>query len=672
MQSPTLDGGARDTTRRDPRHRGLHGARAGTRRCGRQARRHLGVRRRLLRDAHRPLAIRRPDGLRHIGRSSQDRDRLGGRCPPRRRPRSATSCAAASNATRRTACTTSPTRASCSRRRSAGQGRGASRRWPRPLRRARARGGSRSPPSRRSRSPSVSAPAGSCGGPQPPQPGAGARWALAIPEGLALATDNVPQIALSEDGRLQVAVAVDAQGETRLLLRTVDEAEPHPVPETEGALAPFFSPDGAWIGFFRERELLKVPTVGGAVVRIAAISGQANQIRGASWSRDGFIYFAPNVAEPISRISASGSTAEVVTKLDVARDERTHRWPQALPDGKAVLYTSDTTASTGVYDDARIEALGTGDRRAPGSGRGLRARRAAAPAAGIRDSRAAARSPSRSTRRRAASGGRALCPKPSSSGCWPRPTSPPPAGRSTRSSSGAPRSGSACSAASWRSTSCTGSRATAARRRLPPRPRSTTSPFCRPTAAASALVGGVAGRRLLEFWVAELERGVVSRPDARRVGEQPLVWTPDGSRIAYRRPAPRARRTGAIRSRLAGGGRPAAKPETLHESRQLALPSEVQCPTGGRLVPSEPKAGTQTPDVFPAAARERRPQARASSAARWRSARPRPARRPMGGLRLERERRPEDLRALWVVSRRRRSLADPTDNGAEPRWSPDR
>ena len=58
MNSPTLTGG-RHAARRDPRHRGLHGARAGARRRGRQARRHLGVRRRALRDA-RPAARSSP------------------------------------------------------------------------------------------------------------------------------------------------------------------------------------------------------------------------------------------------------------------------------------------------------------------------------------------------------------------------------------------------------------------------------------------------------------------------------------------------------------------------------------------------------------------------------------------------------------------------------------
>jgi len=108
--------------------------------------------------------------------------------------------------------------------------------------------------------------------------------------------------------------------------------------------------------------LFKMPVTGGAPVRLAATSGQ---VRGGTWSRDGFIYFAADTNVPLSRVSENGGEIQVVTKLDEKRDERTHRWPQALPDGDAVLFTCDTQASTEFYDDARIEAVrpATGERK---------------------------------------------------------------------------------------------------------------------------------------------------------------------------------------------------------------------------------------------------------------------------------------------------------------------
>ncbi len=419
--------------------------------------------------------------------------------------------------------------------------------------------------------------------PEPPPLGAGARWALAVPEGLALSTDQVAQIALSDDGRLQVAVVVDEEGKTRLLLRSVDELTPRLVPDTEGAVAPFFSPDGAWIGFFRERALFKIPTVGGAAVRIAAISGQAIQVRGASWGRDGSIYFAPNVSHPISRISADGGATEEVTKLDVARDERTHRWPQVLPDGKALLYTSDTTASTEFYDDARIEAvvLSTGERRVlvEGSsqarccagGRLVFARGGTLLAVRFDEKTLAVTgSPEQVVQKVAtdvSSGAVQFALSPSGAAIWV------PGGLLAqyelhwieRDGSSAP---------------------------VPIPPAQYNESALSPDGRRVALVGGPGGNS--ELWVAELERGVVSKLTRDESVSNP-VWTPDGSRIVYRIRASGAQnRREQIAWRIADGSREA---ETLYESGAQAVPSGFT-PDGSRLLFNELKANTLISDVF--------------------------------------------------------------------------
>jgi len=195
-----------------------------------------------------------------------------------------------------------------------------------------------------------------------PGPVPESRWMLGLPEGLSLSTDDRPILALSRDGRLQVAVVKGDSGITQLLVRKGDEFEPRLLPDTEGASAPFFSPDGDWIGFFRGDSLLKIPSGGGPAIGLAELPAGN---RGGTWSSDGWIYFASAFAGPLSRVAASGGPVEEVTHLDPARSERTHRWPEALPGGEAVLFTCDTEASTEYYDDARIEAVrpATGERR---------------------------------------------------------------------------------------------------------------------------------------------------------------------------------------------------------------------------------------------------------------------------------------------------------------------
>jgi serine/threonine-protein kinase len=99
---------------------------------------------------------------------------------------------------------------------------------------------------------------------------------------------------------------------------------------------PFFSPDSEWLGYATARELKKVPVAGGAPVTLCRVSLS----RGASWGPDGTIVFAETQNSGLSLIPASGGEPGPLTTLDEEKGERSHRWPQWLPRGKAVLFTS--------------------------------------------------------------------------------------------------------------------------------------------------------------------------------------------------------------------------------------------------------------------------------------------------------------------------------------------
>src|SRR5262249_24512957 len=84
--------------------------------------------------------------------------------------------------------------------------------------------------------------------------------------------------------------------------------------------------------------------------------------RGGSWTADDTIYFAPTAISGLSKVSASGGTAQPVTMLDRGKGEVSHRWPQVLPGGKAVLFT----VWTGPGSDEKyleLQVLATGERR---------------------------------------------------------------------------------------------------------------------------------------------------------------------------------------------------------------------------------------------------------------------------------------------------------------------
>jgi tRNA A-37 threonylcarbamoyl transferase component Bud32 len=145
-------------------------------------------------------------------------------------------------------------------------------------------------------------------------------------------SDTLTPLTISPDGRRLVL----AQG-GRLRMRQLDQAQSTAVPGTEGAGDAFFSPDGLWIGFAKGAKLWKVSLEGGAPEELC----DAPNLRGASWGRDGNIVAALDRVGGLSRVSENGGKPEPVTHIDQS-DISSHRFPQVLPDGSAVLFTAGT------------------------------------------------------------------------------------------------------------------------------------------------------------------------------------------------------------------------------------------------------------------------------------------------------------------------------------------
>jgi serine/threonine-protein kinase len=102
-----------------------------------------------------------------------------------------------------------------------------------------------------------------------------------------------------------------------------------------------------------------VAVTGGAAVTLC----DAPDDRGGTWIDDRTILFAPQGRSGLSRVSADAGAPEVVTSLDPADAEITHRWPQALPGGRAVLYTAHS--QVGDFEGASlvVQPLPSGPRR---------------------------------------------------------------------------------------------------------------------------------------------------------------------------------------------------------------------------------------------------------------------------------------------------------------------
>jgi Tol biopolymer transport system component len=178
------------------------------------------------------------------------------------------------------------------------------------------------------------------------------RLSILLPAERGLFIGDQPAVAISPDGR-RIAWVSQEEGTTHLYVRHIDSFESVRLDGTEFATDPFFSPDGQWIGFGSRGALKKVSVAGGNPVEI--YSGLIHH-RGATWARDGTIFFSPTAASGIWKVSSNGGTAVRVTEPDVRAGESSHRWPEMLPDGRHLLFTirTDQIAS---FNHAKIALL---------------------------------------------------------------------------------------------------------------------------------------------------------------------------------------------------------------------------------------------------------------------------------------------------------------------------
>jgi len=124
----------------------------------------------------------------------------------------------------------------------------------------------------------------------------------------------------------------------QLYVRSLDSLEPRPIAGAERARAPFFSPDGKWIGFESGNQLVKAPVEGG---KAWVISDAAN-FTGAVWTQRGIIF-----GSPLRIVSPEGGEPEMLHSPQVTSEAAWLAWPQLLPDGRSLMFTTVDAAGYG-------------------------------------------------------------------------------------------------------------------------------------------------------------------------------------------------------------------------------------------------------------------------------------------------------------------------------------
>ncbi len=166
-----------------------------------------------------------------------------------------------------------------------------------------------------------------------PVPAPTFRFSMSFGRSAALVEGSGSPIAFSADGSQIAYQGRDSAG-VKLFVRQLDRVEPEQVPGTANASAPFFSPDGRWIGFVQDAKLRKVAIAGGAVITICDLPGD---LHGASWGIGDIIVFSE--AGRLKRVGAAGGQATLIATPDSARAEA-FRFPELLPDARAVVFTA--------------------------------------------------------------------------------------------------------------------------------------------------------------------------------------------------------------------------------------------------------------------------------------------------------------------------------------------
>ena len=160
---------------------------------------------------------------------------------------------------------------------------------------------------------------------------------------------------ISPDGRYLAFSALGPEGKRMLWLRPLDALHATVIQGSEGASAPFWSPDSQEIAFFGGKYLKKAKIAGGTPQIVCPAEASPG---GGSWNGDGEILFAPGLSGGFYRVAASGGQPQLVLKLDESKSERADLWPQFLPDGKHFVFyqQTDLDETSGVYLGATDQA----------------------------------------------------------------------------------------------------------------------------------------------------------------------------------------------------------------------------------------------------------------------------------------------------------------------------
>jgi serine/threonine-protein kinase len=154
------------------------------------------------------------------------------------------------------------------------------------------------------------------------------RFDILLPDNARWVGDILSILALSPDGTTLAYNGQDSSGHRRLYLRPMDQPHPVPIPGSEDAQFPFFSPDGRWVGFRVGNRIVKTPVRGGSPETICETSGSGL----ATWLESNVVVFTDSTG--LRECSMAGR----VTTLLASDPAESFTFPHGLPGDRGVVF----------------------------------------------------------------------------------------------------------------------------------------------------------------------------------------------------------------------------------------------------------------------------------------------------------------------------------------------
>ena len=195
------------------------------------------------------------------------------------------------------------------------------------------------------------------------------RLSIVLPWDEPMMLPGTPQrsLAISPDGRTVVYTSriTDPEGDAdhRLSVRELDALQTRPLPGTENAHQPFFSPDGQWVGFFTtDGNLKKVSLAGGRpVTLLEGING--GRWTFSTWLANDMIVFGDSASRILTAVSADGGETTPLTTLNETAGELNHNYPVAVTGTNKVLFQAVRQIENRRIQSIEALDTSTGERR---------------------------------------------------------------------------------------------------------------------------------------------------------------------------------------------------------------------------------------------------------------------------------------------------------------------